>query len=96
MVVLHDGMLSKNIFLLHENLWGGDSAVGIATGYGLDGPGIESSGGRARFYAPVQTGPGAHPASYTMGTGSLPWLKARGGALTTNPLSAEVEGRIEL
>jgi len=25
----------------------------------------------ARFSAPVQTGPGAHPASYTMGTGSL-------------------------
>jgi hypothetical protein len=25
----------------------------------------------ARFSAPVQTGPGAHPASYTMGTGPL-------------------------
>jgi len=25
----------------------------------------------ARFSVPVQTGPGAHPASYTMGTGSL-------------------------
>ena len=25
----------------------------------------------ARFSAPVQTGPGAHPASYTMGNGSL-------------------------
>jgi hypothetical protein len=25
----------------------------------------------ARFFAAVQTGPGAHPASYTMGTGSL-------------------------
>jgi hypothetical protein len=25
----------------------------------------------ARFFVPVQTGPGAHPASYTMGTGSL-------------------------
>jgi hypothetical protein len=24
-----------------------------------------------RMYTPVQTGPGAHPASYTMGTGSL-------------------------
>ena len=85
MVVLHDGMLSKNIFLLHENLWGGDSAVGIATGYGLDGPGIESSGGRARFYAPVQTGPGAHPASYTMGTGSLPGLKRQGRGFDNEP-----------
>ena len=29
----------------------------------------------ARFSAPVQTGLVAHPASYTMGTGSLPWVK---------------------
>jgi len=26
----------------------------------------------ARFIAPVQTGPGAHAASYTMGAGSFP------------------------
>ena len=45
-----------------------DTSVGIATRNGLDGPGIESRWG-ARFSAPVQTGPGAHPASYTMGTG---------------------------
>ena len=38
------------------------SSVGIATGYKLDGPGIESRWG-ARFSAPVQTGPGAHSAS---------------------------------
>jgi hypothetical protein len=44
--------------------------VGIATRYGLDGPGIESQW-EARFFAPVQTGPGAHPASCTMDTGSL-------------------------
>ena len=49
---------------------GRDSAVGIATRYGLDGSGIESRWG-ARFSAPVQTGPGAYPASYTMGTGYL-------------------------
>jgi hypothetical protein len=48
-----------------------DNSVGIATGYGLDGPGIESRWG-ARFFAHVQTGPGAHPASFTMGTGSFP------------------------
>jgi hypothetical protein len=47
---------------------GRDSSVGIATGYGLDALGIECPWG-ARFSAPVQTGPGAHPASYTMGTG---------------------------
>jgi len=39
--------------------------------YGLDGPGIEARWGGVRFSAPVQTGPGAYPASYTMGTGSF-------------------------
>ena len=51
-----------------------DSSVGIATGYGLDGLGIESRWG-ARFSAPVQTGPAVHPASYIMGTGSFPGVK---------------------
>ena len=46
------------------------SSVGIATGYGLDGPGIESWWW-ARFRAPVQTGPGSHAVFYTMGIGSL-------------------------
>ena len=50
---------------------GPGSVVGVATGYGLDGPGIESWWG-ARFSAPVETGLGAHPASCTMGTGSFP------------------------
>ena len=50
--------------------WGRDSSVGIATRYGLDGPGIESRWGRD--FSHVQTGPGAYPASYTMGTGSFP------------------------
>jgi len=59
--------------------------VGIATGYGLDGPGIESRWG-ARFYAPVQTDPGAHPASYIMGIGSFPEVKnGRGVTLTPRP-----------
>ena len=31
-----------------------------------------------RFSATVQTGPGAHPASYTMGTGSLHGVKRPG------------------
>jgi len=52
--------------------------VGTATGYGLDGPGIEPRWG-AKFSAPVQTGPWAHPASCTMGTGSFPGGKERPG-----------------
>ena len=51
----------------------------------------ERSGDRipvgARFSAPVQTGPGAHPASCKMGTGSFPGVKSgRGVTLTTHPL----------
>jgi len=34
--------------------------------------------GGARFSASVQTGPGAHPASYTVGTGSFPGVKRPG------------------
>jgi len=66
---------------------GPGSSVGIATGYGLDGPGIESRWWGARFSAPVQTGPGAHPASCTMGTGSFPGVKSgRDVTLTPHPL----------
>jgi hypothetical protein len=39
---------------------GPDNVVGLAAGYGLDGPGIESLWG-TRFSAPVQTGPGVLP-----------------------------------
>jgi len=38
--------------------------------------GIESRWGRD--FPPVQTGPGAHPASCTMGTGSFLWIEAAG------------------
>jgi hypothetical protein len=49
-----------------------DSSVGIASRYGLDGSGVEFRW-EENFSALVQTGPRAHPASYTMGTGSLSW-----------------------
>ena len=42
---------------------------------------------RARFSAPVQTGPEAHPASCTMGTGSFPGVSCgRGVTLTSHPV----------
>ena len=65
---------------------GPGSVVGIATAYGLDGPGIEYRWG-ARLSAPVQTGPEAHPASCTMGTGSFPGVRCgRGVTMTPHPL----------
>jgi hypothetical protein len=63
---------------------------------GLDGPGIESWLG-ARFSVPVQTGPGAHPASCTMGTGSFAGVKRPGrGVGHPPPSSAEVKERVDL
>jgi len=67
-------------------IFGPGSIVSTATGYWLDGSGIESRLG-ARFSAPVQTGPGAHPSFCTMGTGSFPEVKSgRGVTLTPHPL----------
>jgi len=40
----------------------------------------------ARFFSPVQTGPGAHPASYVRVTGSFQGVRGWGVALTTHPL----------
>jgi len=52
---------NNNITMYNVDL---DSLVGIVTRYGLDDRVIEY-----RFSASVQTGPGAHPISYTTGTG---------------------------
>ena len=60
---------------------GPGSSVGIATDFWLDGPGSN------RDFPPVQTGPGAHPASCTMGTGSFLGVKCgQGVTLTPHPL----------
>ena len=47
----------------------------------------------ARFSAPVQTGPGDHPVSYTMGTGSFSGVK-RPGRGVDHPRTAEVKGQV--
>jgi len=74
--VLHVTLLVSRIWRWLLDFHGPGGVVGIATGYGLDGPGIESRWG-ARFSAPVQTSPGAHLASCTMGTGYF--LGVKGG-----------------
>jgi len=64
--------------------------------YMLHSPAIESQWG-VRFSAPVQTGPGSHPASYTMVNGSLPWVKwPERGTDNPPPSSAEVQEGVEL
>jgi hypothetical protein len=71
----------------------GDNSAGIATRYGLDGPGIESRW-VTRFSSPAQTGPGHLPDSYTIDTGSLSWGSgSRDMALATHP---QVKERVEL
>jgi hypothetical protein len=63
--------------------WSRDSSVGIALGYGLDDRGsrVRFSAGAGTFslHHRVQTGSGAHPASYPMGTrGAFLGVKAAG------------------
>jgi hypothetical protein len=61
----------------------------LATGWTVRG---SNPGGGARFFAHVQTGPEAHPASCTMRTGSFPGLKRPvRGAEHPPPSSAEVK-----
>jgi hypothetical protein len=80
--------------VLHKAILGQDSSVSNATVYGMDDPRIESRWG-ARFPAPVQTGSGAHPASYTMDAGSFLGVK-RPGHGVGHPSSAEVKESVEL
>ena len=69
---------------LYGKIGGRDSSVGLATRYVQDGPGIGSRWG-ASFSAPVQTVPGVHAASYTMGTGSFPGVKRPGRLVDHTP-----------
>jgi hypothetical protein len=76
---------------------GPSSSVCIATGYGLDGPMIEFRW-RGEIFRTCPDRPWAHPASCTLGTGSVPGIKSgRGVTLTPHPLSsADGHERVEL
>jgi len=66
---------------------GPGSSVGIATELRAGQSGIESQCGQD--FPPVQTGPGAHPASCKMGTGVFAGAKARlGRAADRSPPSS--------
>jgi hypothetical protein len=56
---------------------GRDSSVGIATALWT---------GRSGDRIPVQTGPEAHPAAYTMGTGSFSGVKRSGRGFDHHPI----------
>jgi hypothetical protein len=82
--------------LYKRPLVGRDSSVGISDSLlaGRFGDRIPVGAG---FSAPVQTGPRAHPASYTMGNGSFPGVKRSGrGVDHPLPSSAEVKKRVEI
>ena len=65
----------------------------LATGWTLRG----SNPGGSIYSAPVQTGPGAHPTSYTMGTGSLAGVMKPGLTVThPPPPSTKVKEGVEL
>jgi len=57
-----------------DTLLGSDSVGRLAMSWTVRG----SNAGGVRFSAPVHTSTGAHPASYTMGTGSFPGVMRRG------------------
>jgi hypothetical protein len=80
---MHSRRGRVQIYISNYLTAGRDSSVGIATRYGLHGPGIESRWG-ARFSAPVQTGPGAHPASYKMVIFLSRGYSGEGVSLTTH------------
>jgi hypothetical protein len=67
MFLIQSFTLTEDMTYVTTNVVGRDSSVGTATVYGLDGPGIKSRWGRD-FPHPSRP---AHPASCTMGTGSL-------------------------
>jgi hypothetical protein len=89
-------LLCSSVLFCFENerLTGiAQSVQRLAIGWTVRG----SNPGGARFSATVQTGPWAHPASFTMGTGSLSrGQSGRGWRWPPTISSAEVKERVQL
>jgi len=84
------------IYVRNRRGVGRDGAVGIATGYGLDGPGIESRWGRDfPHMSRLALGPTQPPIQWV--PGFSPGVKRPGRAVDHSPTSiAEVKERVEL
>jgi hypothetical protein len=73
---------------------GQNNVVGIAIHYELDSVRIKLIV-RVRLSTTIQTGPGALPTSFTMGTGSSQVVKQLGNGINyPTPSSAEVKERV--
>jgi hypothetical protein len=84
-----------NLILKGQNVVWSSSAASIATRYGLYSPGIEPRWGQD--FPHSSRAAEAHPASYTIGTGSLLGVKQPvHGADNPPTSSAEVKERVEL
>jgi hypothetical protein len=82
---------SESGFDLHtlNTARGRDSSVGIANGWLRAGRSGDRIPVGVRFFSHVQTVPGAHPASCTMGAGTFPEVATgQGVVLTIHPLLA--------
>ena len=84
----HRPVSFRFVFVLFFRIWGRDVVVRVATHNGLDCSGFDPRRGKDFVFSlPVQTGPGAHPATYTMGNGYLfPGLKRPGRDVDHPPL----------
>jgi len=84
---LRAGVTLLKLYRIVLSICGPGSSVGIATELPAGRSGIESRW--ERDIPSFQAGPGAHPASCTMGTGSFPGVKCGWGVLlTTHPPSS--------
>jgi len=70
---------SSNFQVRYIYIYGPSSSVGMATDYGLDGPG--SNPGGDEIFRPSR--PALVPTSYKMGSGSFPRVKCGRGLLLT-------------
>jgi len=83
-IYVHLSIHIHTYIYIYAYLCGPGSSVGIAPEPRAGRSGIDSRWGRD--FPPVQTGPGAHPASCKMGIESFPGVKCFRGVLLTTHL----------